>query len=406
MNLSNNYERLLIAAKAIGKEYPYYTPASFRVRFEEDNKVPTMCIDSRLVVRYNDKFVTSLNDTELKGVVLHECMHYISGHHKRYLENPHRKDIHFIIHNICQDIEINQHIDRNLLPKDCQLPEVYNLPEGKCYEEYLLMLLNQAKNLSQNMKGSKMPGQSEDDQNDPNQGDSKCGDVDCTGFEDSGNQDESTRRQLVSECEQSQAAHDKKAGKEHSFAEQMKKIEKIRYPWAKVFKSLITNRLSNRVNGYNYRTYHKPNKHLMGLNDKLVHGSYCDFKEHIDLVIGVDISGSMYGLVEKMYGVMKSIIDVEEIDITTTILECDTEVSKVIHNFELDKSDIKVGHGGGTDMGAISQYVQDQKWDPDLIIVMTDNETGWNPVLFRNKTIVLTTEVTDSCPYKQFLVSF
>lgn len=210
---------------------------------------------------------------------------------------------------------------------------------------------------------------------------------------------------LADECQQSEAAHG--CGNGSQFADEMKKVEPIRYDWKDVFKNILYTKTGELKFGFEFRTYQKPNRKLMGINGDIIYAANIDYEREINLVIGMDISGSMYGITEKMYGVIKSITDFNDIKCHVTILECDTAIERVIRDYKVDMSGAEdVGRGGGTDMGAINVYVEEQDLKPDLIVIMTDNMTGWDPVKFKNITHVLTTELSDHCPYKQHLVEF
>ena len=142
------------------------------------------------------------------------------------------------------------------------------------------------------------------------------------------------------------------------------------------------------------------------MDSEIIYPARIDYVTELNLIVGMDVSGSMSGLTEKMYGVMKSITDTDDLTVKITILECDTAVCRVIEDFNLCADEVESTDGGGTDMGAISVWIKEHHLDPDLIVIMTDNYTDWNPVLFEDKTVVLTNHKTEECPYRQFEVVF
>jgi predicted metal-dependent peptidase len=116
----------------------------------------------------------------------------------------------------------------------------------------------------------------------------------------------------------------------------------------------------------------------------------------------------MYHITDKMYGVMKSMIDILDMVIDITILEVDAEIVNIIQGFDLNRNNVKSKIGGGTDMGEGLRYIQENKMEPDLIVVMTDSETPWpDPPILADKTVVLT-DNPDSYdgPYPMYPVIF
>ena len=92
-----------------------------------------------------------------------------------------------------------------------------------------------------------------------------------------------------------------------------------------------------------------------------------------------------------------------------TVAECDTEVGNVIEDFNTESRTINSCSGGGTNMDAIIRWVDDEvktkkRVKPDLIIICTDNEVYWDTPdpEWKNKVVVLTNNVSNSCPYKQY----
>jgi predicted metal-dependent peptidase len=404
---------IFTAFHKLEKDHPYYGPALRQCRLDEDPTIETFCIDANLVIRYNREFCYSLyKDLRPKtgsmsyaekmtcaenvvGVLLHELLHYISDHHSRRLKHP-RKNVPHELHNIAMDMEINQYIEYKMSegcchPDNMKMKNGNPYPRDLSYEEYLELLLH---NLPDN-----------EDPNNPSPNaislPGGC-DVDMRGTK--AGKTSAQVQGLKAECEA--AERNSGIGSDSSLSSALQRVQKIQYNWERVFRSLVRSMTEQVKFGFNHSTYMKPNRHLAAMDPDIIYPSRYDMVRKIKLVVGMDVSGSMYGLTEKMYGIMKSITSSEELEIQITVLECDTQVTKVIEDFKTEKNEIDVGQGGGTDMGAISTYVRDKKMNPDLIVIMTDNYTGWDPVLFKDKTVVMTNNVTPECPYKQYNVCF
>ncbi|WP_461252303.1 VWA domain-containing protein, partial [Treponema sp. R8-4-B8] len=164
-------------------------------------------------------------------------------------------------------------------------------------------------------------------------------------------------------------------------------IKKREYRWEQVFQNIISTKTTEITAGYKYRTFEKANRRYFHTPD-IILPVFIDRKIKISLVIIMDISGSMYNITDKMYGIMKSMIDILDIAIDISILEVDTDVQNIMRGFDLKKETIKSKAGGGTEMGAGLRYILENKWNPDLIVVMTDSYTPWpDPPILADKTV-------------------
>jgi predicted metal-dependent peptidase len=380
--------RVLLAARKAGEMFPYYYPAVTRLRFREDNKnTPTMGINCSLVITYNVGFINKLTDKELTTVVLHEILHYMNGHHARHMNNSLKDTLPFETHNIAMDLEINELIAMDIekqlfnrddayrydLPEGACRAENFNLPKRKSYEEYLLLI--KKKSLQSNdtdQAQDKMP----------------INDLRLDGYSDSY---KDVLNELIEECKE----HEKNIGNGNEAYDINRRIQKRKYRWEQVFQNIITTKIAEIIAGFKYRTFEKANRRYVHTPD-IILPVFIDRKVKISLVIIMDISGSMYDITDKMYGVMKSMIDILDMAIDITILEVDTDVENIMRGFDLKRETIKSKSGGGTDMGTGLRYIQENKIEPDLIVIMTDSYTPWpDPPILADKTVVLTDNPDD-----------
>jgi len=363
--------RVILAAKNIGEKYLYYSPATDRVRFKSDKNTPTMGINCSLVISYNETFINKLTDKELSRVVLHEILHYMNGHHARYMNNSLKDTLSYKTHNIAMDLEINEFIDD--LPEGAYRAKDFGFPYGderKSYEEYLLLLKNNQQEYNY-------------DDEDQAQGKMPINDLNLDDYSDT---HQEVLEKLKDECEESE----KNRGTESGADDINRKIQKRKYRWEQVFQNILTTKITEIIAGFRYRTFEKPNRRYIH-TPGIILPVFIDRKIKISLAIIMDVSGSMYGITDKMYGVMKNMIDILDMTIDITILEVDADVVNIMHGFDLNRDTIESKGGGGTDMGAGLRYIQENKIAPDLIVVMTDSETPWpNPTILADKTVVLT----------------
>jgi len=388
--------RVLLAAKNVGEMFPYYYPAVTRMRFRRDNEnTPTMGINCSLVITYNETFINKLTDEELAAVVLHEILHYMNGHHSRYMNNPLKDTLPMEIHNIAMDIEVNEFI--NNLPEGttCRA-DFFGFPKRKSYEEYLLLLKNSSNNDGKENNQQKKKF----DDTDQSQGKMPINDLNLDGYSDD-HQD--ILDELIEECKE----YEKNRGTESGSDYIDRIIQKRKYRWEQVFQNILTTKTTEITAGFRYRTFEKANRRYVHTPD-IILPVFIDRKIKISLAIIMDISGSMYGITDKMYGVMKSMIDILDMAIDVTVLEVDVNVENVMRGFDLKRNTIESKGGGGTDMGVGLRYIQENRMEQDLIVVMTDSYTHWpDPPILADKTVVLTDNPADyNGPYPMYPVEF
>jgi predicted metal-dependent peptidase len=376
--------RVILAAKNIGEEFPYYSPATNRVRFKPDKNTPTMGINCSLVITYNETFINILTDEELTKVVLHEILHYMNGHHARYMNNPLKDTLSHKTHNIAMDLEINEFID--YLPEGAYRAKDFGFDKRKSYEEYLLLLKENNSDDDEQAQG-KMP----------------VNDLNLDDYSDNKDTHQEVLEKLIDECKEAE----KNRGTESWYDDITRKIQKRKYRWEQVFQNILSTKITEITAGFRYRTFEKANRRYIH-TPGIILPVFIDRKVKISLAIIMDVSGSMYGITDKMYGVMKSMIDILDMTIDITILEVDADVVNRMRGFDLNRETIESKSGGGTDMGAGLRYIQENKMMPDLIVVMTDSYTPWpNPPILADKTVVLTNN-PDSYdgPYPMYPVIF
>jgi len=410
--------RVILAARKVGEMFPYYYPAVTRLRFNSDNKnTPTMGINCSLVITYNEAFISKLTDEELTMVILHEILHYMNNHHARYMNNLLKDTLPFEIHNIAMDIEINEIIATDIeerlfyendLPEGAFRAEDFNFPNRKSYEEYLLFLKRDEKYLPLLGKDNGDQGNNQQEMNSDDAGKSQgkmpTNDLSLDGFNES-NKDahQDILKELIEECKE----YEKNRGTEYGAYDINRRIKKRKYRWEQVFQNILSTKTTEITAGFRYRTFEKPNRRYVHTPD-IILPVFIDRKVKISLAIIMDISGSMYDITDKMYGVMKSMIDILDMTIDITILEVDTDVENIMRRFDLKRETIESKAGGGTDMGAGLRYIQENKMEPDLIVVMTDSYTPWpDPPILADKTVVLTNNPDDyNGSYPMYPVEF
>jgi predicted metal-dependent peptidase len=79
MKPSSQAERISRARMAVILDAPFFGSLLMRLRMIEDPSVETFCTNGK-VIRYSPEFAASLDDAELRGVLVHEVCHCAQGH--------------------------------------------------------------------------------------------------------------------------------------------------------------------------------------------------------------------------------------------------------------------------------------------------------------------------------------
>lgn len=141
-------EREIIEQLSYGRmlalsEMPYFSHGMACLIPYITNDVPTMGVDDSWRLYINPQFVAKLSVQETAAVLLHEFSHVIRVHAARCPGDESSVRDRW---NVAGDCEINDSL-RGLvaakLPKDCMLPELFNLPNDQTAEFYYARLPEQ-----------------------------------------------------------------------------------------------------------------------------------------------------------------------------------------------------------------------------------------------------------------------
>lgn len=425
-----------VAKNRARENFPYYAPV-LRARTVEDNNIPTLGITRDLRIYYNNEFVTN-NSHDLPSLLVHEGMHVVYDHHRRFEESEYFKKVSPLIVNIAMDMEINQYLKENspYIREAGWLPEKMDYQEGRAFEDYLSMLLSDMED--QKGKSSSGSGSNSNSSGNGNQTDSydspsdmskdeildqlnkvqelfKMGQKLSGGLSKSVNEiimdkgGNSDNEELVDNLKQEVEELMKQEGCSNSsgFSKITRNIVEKKYDWKQVLSAVIRNRVNGRKSGRNNTTYTEINRRLSSLSNIIFPNHYDDVLTY-NLVVGIDTSGSMGNLLDEMYARLKSIQKSIDCELKLTVVECDCEIQNVFSNFNLNSKKIESSGFGGTDMEEIPRWVEKQISDrkmkePDQIIIMTDNICNWSGTSkLKKKISVLTNNRSDDCPYKQY----
>jgi predicted metal-dependent peptidase len=121
MDAEFNLKRAKIA---LSKDFPFFSDILFFMEIKKDNSIPTICVNTRGNVFYNEKFINSLSVKEIKAVLMHESVHPAWQHLTRGMKKENRG-----VWNLAVDCHANMMVVKQgmSLPKDVGcVPDIYH----------------------------------------------------------------------------------------------------------------------------------------------------------------------------------------------------------------------------------------------------------------------------------------
>lgn len=98
---------------------PFYSRILRSLNKVETTEVPTagvISVDGNFTLYWNRKFLASLSNKKILGLLKHECLHLLYGHTSTRRRDPH------LIWNWATDLAINSQLERSELPKGGLIP--------------------------------------------------------------------------------------------------------------------------------------------------------------------------------------------------------------------------------------------------------------------------------------------
>ena len=327
---------------------------------------PTAYTNGRDVV-YGRKFVESLNDSELRGLILHENKHKMYRHmltwYHLFKQNAGKC-------NMACDYVINLEIADE--GKDTQ--KFISLPKGGLFDEKF-----------RGLNSAEVFNLLPDD--DGGNGRGGKGGLDEHGWDDAQTLTETERGELAKEIDQAIRQGAILAGKTGgSLNRSFDDLLKAKVDWREALREFV----SSVCAGKDQCTWRKPNRRWLQ-QDIYLPTTYSEAVGRV--VVAIDTSGSIGGAIltrfmSELTGIMEN-VNPEQID----LLYWDAEVAghEVYGQGDVEKmkSSTKVVGGGGTVPSCITKYMREHKIEPVCAIVLTDGCVGndwggaWNcPVLW------------------------
>ena len=319
----------------------------------EDN-LPTACTNGR-DVRYGRKFVESLNDADLRGVILHEAKHKMYRHLLTWKhlnkQDPQRA-------NMACDYVINLE-----LVDECKRSSGFvSLPKGGLVSEDFRGL-NSAEVfnlLPPQPKGKGGGGGGEG--------------FDEHDWEGADGLNDAEKTELAKEIDQAIRQGAILAGKvggnvDRSFTDLMS----AKVDWKEALREFV----SSVSQGKDDSTWRKPNRRWLQ-HDIYMPSTISESMGRV--VVAIDTSGSIYGevlnrFISEVASVMQN-MNPEQVDLL--YWDCEVAGHEVYGLNDADRmtSSTKPKGGGGTSPKCITQYMRKHKIDPVCAIILTDGYVG------------------------------
>lgn len=345
---------------AIGGEI-FFGSLALRYEWQADKACPTMATDGRRFY-YNPDFVLSINQEELKAVIIHEIMHVALMHPLRIKGHDHRKA------NIAMDFAIN------ILIRDCgyKLPSMALLDNryaGMAWEQIYKLLPQQQQKQNQPSngqgQGQGQPSQDQGQGQGQQQRDYSNGDVLSAGGTAEERADlEQQIMTTVAQAEQTARVAGKMPGALRDLLVQVREPEEdYRYLFQKFMAPIFP---------VDY-TWQRPSRRFMG------QGMYMPslLKDGVGkLVVGLDTSASVSKAELEMFlGLINHFLTKVKPE-KTHLLYCDTTVYK--HEMfkpgqPMDVSEFQAQRGG-TRFRPVFDYSSEHDLKPKAFVYLTDME--------------------------------
>ena len=355
-------QSLASTSKALILEQPFYGLFLISLNKVWRNDLPTAGVSINGInqqLAINETFWFTLTENQKKGVLIHELMH-IGFNHLITRDNYGDKKLF----NIAADLEINQYINRDWLPKEGIFLDSFptlKLPTKAGTDTYY-KLLHEAQ---ENGSSPELDELMEEPMH-------MTWDEATAGMSDA-------EKKLI----QKQVEHQLKEvaetvknrgnipGAFREIIDRLFQIEEPKFNW----RAYLRRFAGNSIKIYTKKTRRKPNKRYDG-NPAL------KIKQKNNVLLAVDTSGSVS--TEELKEFMSEIHHIHKTGTDFTIVQCDTKISSV-ESYKPNQ-DWNITGRGGTSFQPVIDYYNENARKYTSIIYFTDGE-AWPPDNVRCKIL-------------------
>jgi predicted metal-dependent peptidase len=357
--------RLAKAKTSLILEHPFVGAIALGMPHTYSDAVPTAATNGKRVL-YNPEFVSDLTDDQLKFLVAHECMHPMLEHNfRRQSRDPKKWNMaaDYVINQLLVDEGIGKFIDGGCLNKD-----LYDAGQGVSEQIYTLL---------------------------PDQGEGGGGGGDGIGGTGQDLEDGEGTAQ-----DQAQAAAEWKV-KVAQAAQAAKMMGKLSAGMARLVDSILNPTVDWREVLQKFVTKHKTDERSFSRPNRrfLSQGLYMPSRS--GEVMGpiaflVDCSGSVDDVQLAQMAAEIRMVHEDLRPEKLHVVYFDSEVSHYECYGPDDSLDIRFHGGGGTDVRAAFDYLDQHGHADDVVctVVLTDGYTGYPPPPAYPTIWAMTTDVT------------
>jgi predicted metal-dependent peptidase len=382
--MDNIQDKLARACKSLILREPFYGLFLIGLNKKIRKDVPTAGVSKHgigIQLSINPDFFMGLPDEHQIGLLKHELLHVSFGHLMMRDSYPNKK-----LFNIAADLEINQYIDRNMLPEGGLTLDSFaelKLPRKAGTKKYYDLLEQECKD---------NPCQSLQSILDQMNGDSQYDHKTWEEFEELAEAEKKlVQRQIEHQLKETAEQTVKRRGTiPGELAELIKRLQTV-LPPSFDWKGYLKRFVGNSVFTFTKKLRRKFNKRYTdnpGL--KIKH------KNHI--LIGVDTSGSVN--TKELEHFMSEMVHVQKTGHQITVAQCDTNLSDV-SPFS-SKKDWQIKGRGGTCFQPVIDHFNEMRGRYTALIYLTDGEAPAPENCPKNTLWVLSAESnwTDHLPGK------
>lgn len=331
-------------------DHPFFASILLKRKLTPTKDVPTLAVDARGNIYYNEKFVESLTVPQLVWGLCHEIGHVVGQHALRKKHRDHQK------WNYAGDAWINDMLD------DCnvgqRIPNTVDIKGSKdktsetIYDELPDMPPQSGK--GQGSSGQGWDNGLGDDIMQENLSESEIKEIEANG------------KVEIAQAAQAAKARGKLPGK---LAEMVADILNVKTPWYDILERYMTDCVKQDY------TWTKPNRKHIGAGVYLP--SVASEPAMGELAIQVDVSGSICQRELNYYNGHLSRIIKQCNPTKVHVLYTDTDVQKYVEFEQGADVQLEFYSGGGTDMPAGFDFLNDKGIEPAVFVCLTDGYTGF-----------------------------
>ena len=370
--------RIMAARILAQSRWPYVSTLLYSFRFIESDplEIPTMAVDTGWRLYYSPDFVMSESAEALATVLLHECMHCMFEHGRRFEALPIARKIH-TLWNYAGDCAINQVLDDAHMPWTEVTPVRYvniehqgvdrSMPTEAAYKAMVDYQLKHPDESASSDCGSVSGGKRRQYELDP--------DDELTPASTTNQQDnilDSVAASIIS------AENDNQ-----DLPEGLTRIARDRLDptldWKKLLAFNLRSAVSNVAGRRDY-TYTRPSRRQGVVNQSGANFILPAMRQPQPpcVAIVLDTSGSIGNdTLDNYLSEIRGIMNAVGISSGIWILPCDSKVHEVAKIRSFDLSKVRIKGGGGTNMTVGIEEALRIRPRANIIVTLTDGATPW-----------------------------